>query len=99
MGTGTEGMEGGVANDSMASTPIISGSGNCPRADVDSRGYGSASLMECLDQNLSKVPSLAAPAACASEGAVEYLSFQPNPRHQHSMNHGSTSKAVQVDGR
>ena len=36
--TDTEGVEEGVANDSIVSTPIISGSGNCPGADVDSRG-------------------------------------------------------------
>ena len=52
-------MENGVANDSMASTSII-GSGSCPGADLDSRGSGSASLMEPLDPNLSRVPSLAA---------------------------------------
>ena len=69
--TDTEGMEEGVANDSTTSTSIISGLGSCPGADLDSRGYGSASLMECLDGNLSRVPSLAAPAACASEGAAE----------------------------
>ena len=43
--TDTEGVEEGVANDSIASTPMISGSGTCPGADVDSRGYGGASLV------------------------------------------------------
>ena len=65
--TDTEGVEEGLANDSMASTPEFSGSGNCPGADVDLRGCGSASLIECLNRNLSRVPSLATPAACASE--------------------------------
>ena len=63
----TEELGERVANDSIASRPTISGSGSCPGADVDSRGYGSASLIECLSLNLSRVPSLATPAACASE--------------------------------
>ena len=78
--TDTEGVEEGVANDSMASAPRISGSGNCPGPDADSRDYVRASLKECLDRNLSRVPSLAAPAAYASEGAAEYLRSQSNPR-------------------
>ena len=69
--TDTEEMEEGAANDSITSTPIVSGSGNCPGANLDSRGYGSASLIECLNRNLIRVPSLAALAACASEGAAE----------------------------
>ena len=42
--TDPEEIEQGVANDSTASTPIVSGLGNCPDADLDSRAYGSASL-------------------------------------------------------
>ena len=86
--THTEKIEQGVANDSTASTPIVSGLGNCP-AGLDSRGYGSASLTECLDR-LSRVPNLAAPAACASEGAVEYFRSQPNPRQVVSPNSSQT---------
>ena len=33
-----EEMEEGVANDSMTSTPMVSGLGNRPGADLDSRG-------------------------------------------------------------
>ena len=36
--TDAEENEQGVANDSSASTPIVSGLGNCPGADLDSRG-------------------------------------------------------------
>ena len=66
----------GVANDSSATTPVPGlrdGLGNRLGADLDSRGYGSASLAECLDR-LGGVSSLAAPAACASEGAAQYYS-------------------------
>ena len=76
--TDTEKMGQGVADDSTASTPIVSGLGTCPGLDLDSRGCGSASLMKCLDRNLSRVSSLAAPAACASEQAAEYFRSQPN---------------------
>ena len=55
----TEEIEQGVANDPTASTPIVSGLGNCAGADLDSRGYGSASLTECLNR-LSGVSSPAA---------------------------------------
>ena len=85
-----ETIEEGVANDSVTSTPIVSGSGNCPGGDLDSRGYGSASLMECLNRSLSRVPNLAAPAACASEGAAEYFRSQPNPRQVMSPNSSQT---------
>ena len=90
--TATEEMEEGVANDSKTSTPIVSGSGNSPGADLDSRGYGSASLAECLNQNLSRVPFLAAPAACASQGAAEYFRSQPNLR-QYPCNNSPGSEA------
>ena len=75
--TDTERMEEGVANDPMHSTPIVSGVGNRPGVDLDSRGYRSASLMECLNRDLNRVPSLAAPAACAFAGAAEYFRSQP----------------------
>ena len=78
--TDTEEMGQGVANDSAASTPVASGLDNCPGAYLDSRGYGSSILTECLNR-LGGVSSLAAPAACASKGAAEYLRSQPNPRH------------------
>ena len=78
--TDTEEMAEGVAHDSMTSTPIVSGSSNCPGADLDSRGYGSASVTECLNRNLTRVPSLAAPA--------EYFRSQPNPRQVMSPNSG-----------
>ena len=38
--TDTEEMEEGVANDSMTSNPVVSGLGNRPGGDLDSRGYG-----------------------------------------------------------
>ena len=82
--TDTEENEQGVANDSSVSTPIVSGLGNRPGADLESRGYGNASLAECLDR-LGGVPSLAAPAACASEGREGYYRSQPNPRHVMSL--------------
>ena len=50
--TDTEGMEEGDANDSENSNPIVSGLDNRPGADFDSRAYGSASLIECLNRNL-----------------------------------------------
>ena len=59
--------------------PNTSRFGNPPGADLDSRGYGSASLAECLDR-LGGVSILAALAVCASEGAAEYYRPQPNPR-------------------
>ena len=71
----------------LTSTPMFSGLSG---ADVDSRGYGSASHMECVDRSLSKVPSLAVPAACASEGAAEYLRSQSNPRQVVSPNSSQT---------
>ena len=75
--TDAEEMEEGVANDSMASTPMFSGSGNCPGADVELRGYGSASLMECLDRSLSGVPSLAPllPAPLREQLSISDLSL------------------------
>ena len=75
--TDTEEMGHGVANGSTALTPIVSGLGSCPGADLDLKGCGSARLLECLDRNLSRVSSLAAPAACASDGAAEYLDLSP----------------------
>ena len=51
--TDTEEMEEGVANEPMTLTPIVSGSGNCPGAGLDLRGYGSASLIECV---LTEIP-------------------------------------------
>ena len=63
--------------------------GNCSGADLDSRGYGSAGLAECLDR-LGGVPSLAAPAACASDGAAEYYLSQPSLRQVMSPNSSQT---------
>ena len=78
----------GVANDSSTSTPVTSclnnGLKNYRGGDLDSRGYGSVNLADCLDR-FGGVPSLAAHAACASEGAAEYCRFQPNPRHFSTM--------------
>ena len=61
--TETEWDTGGVAIDSQPSAPIPLSSDACPGVDGISRGPGSASLVKVL--NLT--PSLAAPAACASE--------------------------------
>ena len=72
----TEGFDQGVANDSEVSTPVVSGLGNCPGADLELRGYGSVSLAECPDR-MGDVSGLAALAACASEGAAEYCRSQP----------------------
>ena len=92
--TDTKEIEEGAANDSLSSTPnwspIVSGLVDCPGADLDSRVYGSASFMECLDRSLGRVPSLAAPTACASEGAAEYFRSQPNPRQVMSPNSSQT---------
>ena len=43
--------------------------GNCPGAAGDSKGYGSASLLAVLNSSANS----AAPAACASQGASEFL--------------------------
>ena len=74
--TDTQDLDEEVAND--LSNPIlpISGSGNCPGVAGDSKGYGSASLTEVLNS----LPNRAAPAACASQGAAEFLGVQSNPR-------------------
>ena len=80
--TDTEEIEEEVANDLTSSVPTFLGVDNCPGVDGSSREYGSASLAEVLNS----VPSLAAPAVCASEGAAEFLRPQPNPRHVMSPN-------------
>ena len=58
-----EGIDPGVANDSEALTPVTSGLGNCPGDGVDSKGFGSSNLAECLER-MGDVSGLATPAAC-----------------------------------
>ena len=77
--TDVEGADQGVANDSEASTPLASGLGTYPGVGVDSKGFGSSSLAECLER-LGDVAGLTAPAACASEGAAEHYRSQSHPR-------------------
>ena len=90
--TDMEAVEEGVANDSMTPTSMFSGSGNCPGADVESRGYGRASLMECLDRSLSRVPSLAAllPAPLR-EQLKSQISVQPATGYEPKLKSDSSS--------
>ena len=74
----------------LCSRPVASGLGNCPDADLDSKGFGSSSLAECLER-MGDVSGLAAPAACASEGAAEYYRSQPYPRQVVRPNSNQTS--------
>ena len=67
-----------VANDSEDSTPFSSRFRNFPGAGRDSKGFGSSSLVECLER-LGDVSGLTAPAACASEGAAEHYRAQSLP--------------------
>ena len=73
--TDTENPIEGVANDSATPLDSHSGSGIHPGAHQDSRGYGSANFAEVLNS----LPNLAAPAACASQGAAEFLAVQGPP--------------------
>ena len=50
--------------------------GECPGVGVDSKGFGSSSLAECLER-MGDVSGLAAPATCASEGAAEHYRALP----------------------
>ena len=66
----------GVANDSGTPVDSHSGIGVCPGAAESLRGYGRVSLAEVLN----RMPRLSAPAACASQGAAEFLGVQSNPQ-------------------
>ena len=57
--TDTQEQDEGVADDLTTPINSRSGSGYCPGAAGDSRGYGSASLAEVLNG----LPNLTAPAA------------------------------------
>ena len=73
--TDTEHPTRGVANGSTVQLLVDSHLcfGNCPGVAGDSRGYGSASLVEVLNS----LPNLTAPAACASQGAAELYQSSP----------------------
>ena len=75
--TDTQEHDEEVANDLRDTIDYQSGYGNCPGVAGDLRGYGSAGLAEVLNS----MPNLTAPAACASQGAIEILGIQFNPRH------------------
>ena len=85
--TETENPNSGVANDSVSN--LESGSGPVE----SSKGVGSSTLAEVLNWN--RRSNLDAPAACTSQGAMEFLRVQSSSPQQKLVKNAGASEIGQ----
>ena len=84
LGPSSEGFDDREAMDEEANQSNKPPTGSTPKSGLgagvgeSSRGICSASLLEVL--NTQSVAHLELPAACASQGAIEFLRTEQNPR-------------------